>query len=149
MVNVGRSHQQEVLNKAAGGAERFRKLDVFGGVGFGERGDGFGGFARVGMEAERATVGMRRAEAAGAFEELSAVAFELHVICDGRSERSVEAFEDRGAETGMKFFGDGGTADNGAALEDEGFVAGAGEIEGGDERILASADDDDVTRSHK
>ena len=52
-------------------------------------------------------------------------------------------------ETGMKFFGDGGAADYGAALEDERLVAFFREIESGDESVVAAAENDDVAlRGH-
>ena len=49
----------------------------------------------------------------------------------------------------MKFFGDGGAADDSAAFEDERLVAFFREIERGDERVVAAAENDDVAlRGH-
>ena len=49
----------------------------------------------------------------------------------------------------MKFFGDGGAADNGAAFEDERLVALFREIESSDESVVAAAENDDVAlRGH-
>src|SRR5262249_56120983 len=52
--------------------------------------------------------------------------------------------ERRAAEAGMKFFGDGGAAGLGAALEDEWLESGFGEVEGGDQAVVTATDDDDV-----
>ena len=87
---------------------------------------------------------MRRENASGGFEELDAVAGELHVFDDGGSERAVDGVEDGGAKAGMEFFGDGGAADGRALLQHERFVSGTGEVKRGNEGILAGADDDDV-----
>ena len=46
----------------------------------------------------------------------------------------------------MKFFGDGGPADLGAAFEHQRFESGFGEIEGGDQAVVSAADDDNVAR---
>jgi hypothetical protein len=52
-------------------------------------------------------------------------------------------------EAGMKLFGDGGSADNGAAFEDERLVAFFREIESGDESVVPAAENDDVAlRGH-
>jgi hypothetical protein len=40
------------------------------------------------------------------------------------------------------FFGDGGTAENAAALEDEHFFAGFGKVSGIDEAVVTASDDD-------
>ena len=47
-------------------------------------------------------------------------------------------------EAGDDFFGDGGAAQNIAALEDQNFFARAGEIGRVDQAVVAAADDDDV-----
>ena len=46
----------------------------------------------------------------------------------------------------MKFFRDGGAADDGAAFEDQRLQPLLREIKCGDERVVAAADDDDFTR---
>ncbi len=65
-------------------------------------------------------------------------------------ERRAAGMRDGGTfEAGMKFFGDGGAADDGAAFEDERLVAFFREIEGGDERVVAATENDDVAlRGH-
>ena len=51
----------------------------------------------------------------------------------------------RGAlESGMKFFGDGGAADDIAAFEDERLVSLFREIKGGDERVVTAAENYDI-----
>jgi hypothetical protein len=46
----------------------------------------------------------------------------------------------------VEFLGDGGAADDVAAFADRYLEAGAGEIEGADEAVMAAAYDDCVTR---
>ena len=58
--------------------------------------------------------------------------------------RSGRVGESGTAEAGMKFLGDGGAAGLGAALEHQRFVSGFGQIESGDQAVVAAADDDDV-----
>jgi len=152
MIDVGRSHEEEVLNEGARGVDGFGKFDVFGGVGFREWRDGFGGFADVGVEEERAAVGGNGAQPTGLLrvrlDPLEAVTIELHVAQDFRNERPGSGRNCGGAEAGMEFERRCGAADGGTAFEDERLVSSAGEIKRGDEGILASADDEDVARSH-
>ena len=78
------------------------------------------------------------------------MARELHVADDVGAERAGGVRERGAAEAGVKFFGDGGATDLGAAFEDEGLESGFGKIEGGDEAVVSGADDDDVARiSHR
>ena len=75
------------------------------------------------------------------------MARELHVFDDFGRERAAGVSERGTAEAGMKFFGDGGAADDRAAFENERLVALLREVEGGDEGVVSAADDDDVARS--
>jgi hypothetical protein len=147
-INVGRRHEKQIAYEGTRGIESFGEFDVSGGVGFGESGDCGDVRKSAGVEEERAAVGMRREEASGRFEELNAVAFELHVFGDARCERAVDGVENRSAEAGMKFLSYGSATNGTAAFEDERLVSGAGKIKRGYEGILAGADDDDVTRVH-
>jgi hypothetical protein len=148
LINVRRRHKEEIADEGARRIESFGEFDVSGGVGLGELGDCGDVRKSAGAEEKGTAIGMGSEEARGGFEELNAVAFELHVLGDGGSKWAMDGIENGGAEARVKFFGDGSAADDRATLEDEGFVAGAGEIEGGNEGILAGADDDDVARSH-
>src|ERR1039458_3725696 len=73
--------------------------------------------------------------------------FELHIAHDVWTNRP-SAVRERGAtEAGMKFIGDGSAADLRPALEDEWLESRFGEVERGDQSVVASADDDDVAMS--
>jgi hypothetical protein len=47
-------------------------------------------------------------------------------------------------ESGMKFFSDGGAADNMAAFEDEGLVSLFREIKGRDQRVVTATENCDI-----
>ena len=75
------------------------------------------------------------------------------------AEEKAEFFDDKGMEqtgeigarrhahAGKRLLEGAGSADAGAAFEDEDAQAGAGEIGGADEAVVAGADDDDVPRA--
>jgi hypothetical protein len=122
------------------------EVDVVRGVFGGKLFYVFGGALRVGEESKRASVGIRREDADGRFEFLQAVAGELHVF-DDLGEWRAAGVGDRGTfESGMKFLGDGGTADDVAAFEDERLVAFFREVEGRNERVVTATENDDVAR---
>ena len=102
------------------------------------------GFVFVLIERKRATVGRERGDASLRRDQPQAVFFQLHVADDVWANRAGGVRQRGAAEAGMKFIGDGGAADLGAALEDERFESGFGEIERGDQPVVAAADDDDV-----
>ncbi len=51
------------------------------------------------------------------------------------------------AEAGMEFIGDCGAADLWPALEHERLESGLGQVERGDQAVMAAAEDDDVALS--
>ena len=106
--------------------------------------DVFGGALGIGVKSERAAVGIGREDADGRFKFLQAVAGELHVFNDFGQGRTAGMGDGGTFETGMKFLGDGGAADDVAAFEDERLVAFFREVESGDERVVAAAENDDV-----
>jgi len=71
------------------------------------------------------------------------VARKLHVFQDCGERRAAGVGQRGTAKTGMKFFGDRGAADDIAAFENERPVALFREIEGRDERVVASTQNDD------
>jgi len=80
---------------------------------------------------------------------MQAVAGELHVFDDLSERRTAGVRYRRTFEARMKFFSDGRTADDAAAFEDERPVSSFGEIEGSDERVVATAENEDVAlRGH-
>ena len=101
------------------------------------------------MQDERAAIGRGREQANGRLKFFQPVTRELHVFHDGGERRTASMCDGGAFETGMKFFGDGGAADYGAALEDERLVAFFREIERSDESVVAAAENDDVAlRGH-
>src|SRR5260370_33217555 len=74
-------------------------------------------------------------------EHVALELLELHVRGNIGAERTDGVRERRSAKAGMKFLGDGAAADKFAALEDERLEAAFGEVEGGDERIVAAAEE--------
>src|SRR5271156_367096 len=99
------------------------------------------------MQDERAAIGRRREDTDGRFEFFQAVTGELHVLHDGGEWRAAGMSDGGTFETGMNFFGDSGAADDGAAFKNQGLVAFFREVEGGDERVVAATEDDDVALS--
>src|SRR5277367_6161915 len=101
------------------------------------------------MQHKRAPIRRRREDADGRFEFFEAVAGELHVVHDVGEGRAAGVRDGGAFESGMKFFGDGGAAYDGAAFEDERLVAFFREVKRGYERVVAAAENDDVAlRGH-
>ena len=61
-----------------------------------------------------------------------------------RTQRSGGVRERGAAEAGMKFFGDGRATGLRAALQHQRFVSRLGQVEGGDQPVVAATNDDDV-----
>jgi hypothetical protein len=72
------------------------------------------------------------------------VAWEIEIANDFGTEKRNDVGENGKFEAGNDFFGDRGAAENVAALENQNFFAGAGEIGRVDKAIVAAADDNDV-----
>ena len=102
------------------------------------------GFVFVLIERKRAAVGRERGDASLRRDEPQAMLFQLHVANDVGTNGASGVRERGAAEAGMKFVGDSSAADLGAAFEDERLESGFGEVEGGDQAVVAAADDDDV-----
>src|SRR5229473_501853 len=131
--------------KLAKNGEEFRegvgKFGVLAGVFGGEARDAAGGFGVIVVEEEGLAVGRGSEEARIGMEHVALELLELHVRGNIGAERTDGVRERRSAKAGMKFLGDGAAADKFAALEDERLEAALGEVEGGDERIVAAADE--------
>ena len=69
---------------------------------------------------------------------------QLHVADDVGPQRPGGVGERGTAEAGMEFFGDGRATGLGAALQHQRLVSGLGQVEGGDQPVMAAADDDDI-----
>ena len=149
MIDFRWRNGQQAGNEFVRASKNFRELEIFFRIVLRERGDALGGFGGARIQEESAGVWRWREDAAFRFEPLHAVALELHVLRDRWCERTGRAIENRSAKAGMKFLGDGGATDDGAAFENERLETGARQIKCGDEAVVARSDDDDVTRAHK
>jgi len=115
-------------------------LGVLGGVLGGDAGNFGGGFGNVVVEEERLAVRRRSKDARIGIENFTIEIIELQIARDIGAERTERVCESGGAEAGMKFLGDGATADHFAAFEDEGLEATLGEIKSGDKSVVTAAD---------
>ena len=75
------------------------------------------------------------------------VLLELHVAHHRRKNRPRRVRQSRAAKSGMKFVGDRRATDLRAAFEHERLVSRLGQIECGDQPVVAAADDDYVALS--
>ena len=73
-----------------------------------------------------------------------AVLLEFHVANDFGNQRAVGISERGAFEARMKIIGDGRATNDGAALDDQRLIAGFGEIERGDQAVVACAENYDV-----
>ncbi len=77
-------------------------------------------------------------------QNFEAVAWEVEIANNFRSEERNDVRANGKFEAGNDFFGDGGASEDVAAFEDENFFAGAGEIRRVHKAVVAAADDDYV-----
>ena len=86
----------------------------------------------------------RRGKDAGIRKKNLAVElFDLHIPCDIGAQRPERVRQRGSAKAGMKFFRDGAAAHHFTAFENQRLEAALGQIESGDERVVASADKHD------
>ncbi len=104
-------------------------------------------FILVLKEGKGATIGRERSDAGFRRDEFQAVRFQLHVADDVGANRSGSVRQRGATEAGMEFIGDGSAADLQSAFENERLESGFGEVERGDQPVVAAADHDDVARS--
>ena len=100
------------------------------------------GAPRPGLEV--APVGQGEEIRQRALDQLEAVAMEVEIADDCRAQKRDRIGGDGIAEAGMEFLRRRGAADLSAPLEHRDFEAGGGEIGGGDQSVMAAADDDHV-----
>jgi hypothetical protein len=93
------------------------------------------------------TVGEWREQADRGFDELE-MTFELEIFDNLRRQGARALGECRRTKAWMELFGDTRAAGNLASFEHDRFQTGPGEIAGGDQAIMAGADDDDVIGWH-
>ena len=80
-------------------------------------------------------------------KNFQAMARQIEVANDLRPQQRNYVGADRELEAGKDFFGDGRAAEHMAALEHQNFLAGAREISGVDQAVVAAADHDYVVFS--
>ena len=137
------------MEDAAGALPEGEPLWYAVGVGGGDAADFVGG-AVVVVPAEQ-VVAVGEGLEAGGFEvvDVEAVVAEFEVVDDLILEHVADVGAAGDAEVWEELFGDAGAADEVAPFEDEGLDAGLGEVVGGDEAVVAAADDDcGVTVGH-
>ena len=77
-------------------------------------------------------------------QNFQAMAGQIEIANDLRPQQRDYIGAHRELESGKDFFGDGGAAEHVTALEHQNFFAGARQVSGVGEAVMASADDDCV-----
>jgi hypothetical protein len=77
-------------------------------------------------------------------KDLEPVSRQVEIADDLGAEQAHHVGKDRELEAGEDFLGDRGAADDRALLENQHFAARAREVRGGDQPVVAAADDDGV-----
>jgi hypothetical protein len=141
-VDTRRRGGEELVQNREEIFERFGEFSVFRGVLGGEARNAAGSLGVAAIEEEGFSVGRGGEEAGIGMQDVAFVFFELHVQSDVGAQRTEGVGQGGGAEARIKFFGDGATADEFAALEDQRLEAAFGEIESGDQSVVTAADED-------
>src|SRR6266404_1093936 len=97
------------------------------------------------MENQRAPVWQECRDCNVRRDQPQTVFLKLHIAKDVWAKRSRVRQHGR-AESRMKFLGNRRAADLGAAFDDQRLESGMGQIEGCDQAIVTTTDDDDVAR---
>src|SRR5882724_11433356 len=98
--------------------ERVGEFDEFSGVFGGDAGNAGSGLGVVVPEKERVAIGCGSEDARTGIENFASECFELHVARNIGAERAERVRKCGGAEAGMKFLGDGATADENYTLSE-------------------------------
>ena len=110
---------------------------------FAKRRDRLSRFALVLIQRKRAAIRRKRGYADFRRDD-SGLLFQLHVADDVWTNRPCAVRQRRATEAGMEFVGDRRAADLRAAFEHERLVSCLGQVESGDQPVVAAADNDDV-----
>ncbi len=103
----------------------------------------------VGPQHERAAVRKGRERGRVPGQHLEAVPLEIEIPDDLGPEQAVDVGGRGHLEAGPQLLGDAGAAQHFAALEYQHFDPGPGEVRGGDQTVVATADNDEVVgRGH-
>ena len=130
--------KRETLHESAKGL-------VPAGVRFRKAGDRCGAVAR---DQQGWTVRTGRKQQWIERQELETLALQVKIAGDFRGEGAREVSEARDLEPGKEFFRDRNAADDVALFQDQDFLSSHGEVSGGDEPVVAGADDDGVVVRH-
>jgi hypothetical protein len=98
----------------------------------------------VGSHKEVAAAGQRRETGWVARQYGKAMAFEVEIAYDFRTEKAVDIAGGGDLEAGPKFLRHDAASDQSAPFEDEDLETCAGEISGSHEAVMTRADDDGV-----
>ena len=128
--------------------ERRLELGILGRIFLGELRDLLRALFGVVVKNQRAAVGRERSHRHFGRDHVQAMLLQLHVADDVGTQRPGRVCQRGAAEAGMKFFGDGRAARLSAALQHQRLVSGFGQIESGDQSVMAATDDDDVAVRH-
>jgi len=99
------------------------------------------GLGRVIIEEQRSAVGRRSKDARIGPQDFATELFGLQIFGNVRAKRAERVRQGRSVKAGMKFLGDGATADHFAAFKDEWLEAALGKIESSDENIVPAANE--------
>ena len=145
---VGRRHAQDRLDEAAHVGHGLAVLVVGLGVDLRVAGDLAAGLGVV-VDAPEVVAVEHRREGAVEREDLEAVARQVEVPDDLGPQERDDVGADRELEAGEDLLGHRRAAEDVAPLEDEDLLAGAREVGGVDQAVVAASDDDDVVlRAH-
>ena len=101
-------------------------------------------FIRILIKDECAAVWRQRGYRDLGRNHVQAVLFQLHVADDVGTQRSGGVGQRGAAEAGMKFFGDGSATRLSATFQHQRLVSRFGQVESGDQAVMAATDDYDV-----
>ena len=139
LVDGRRCHRNDLRQNFRKGFERFCKFRVFRGVLFRKMSDILRCLSCVVIEKHRFTLGCGSENAWVRRKNLAAKPMQLHVAHDISAQRPYRVRQRRSAKARIKLLGDGAAANHFAALEDQGLEPAFGQIECGDQRIVAAA----------
>src|SRR5450432_1077086 len=140
---IGRHHGEHGLHEAAHRRHHLRKFVVSLGVNARVAANFADGFGVVVHAPEVIAVGHGR-KGAVERQNFETVSWKVELADDFRTQQGdyVRTFGKK--KTGDDLFGNGGATENVAALEDQNFFAGLGQVGGVDQSVVTATDDDHV-----
>src|SRR6266704_2111925 len=141
LVDRWRRDRNELVEDSREMIESVREFNVFDGILGGNTRNTASGLGVIVPEEKRVAIGCGGKYARAGIEYFAIEFFNLHVARDLYAKRAEGMGECGSFEAGIKFLGDGAATDHFAAFEDEWLETTLGEIEGGDESVVAAADE--------